>query len=83
MSAPLTVTVLYGPGDWLSHFCIGESELELVVVEVVVVVVVVLPVLLLGASILAQPAIEPRANDMAMTVLKLLINLPDIDYSNQ
>jgi len=58
---------------------------ELVVVEVVVVVVVVLPVLLLGASILAQPAIEPRANDRAMTVLKLLIllNLPDIDYSNQ
>ena len=57
--------------------------MELVVVEVVVVVVVVLPALLLGASILAQPAIEPRANDRAMTVLKLLINLPDIDYSNQ
>jgi hypothetical protein len=58
---------------------------ELVVVDVVVValLVLLLPVLLLGASILAQPAIEPRANDRAMTVLKLLINLPDIDYSNQ
>jgi hypothetical protein len=46
-------------------------------------VVEVLLALLLGVSILAQLVIEPMASDIAMIVLNRLINLPDIDYSNQ
>jgi hypothetical protein len=64
----------------------GESEVELVedVVEVVVVVVVVVLLELLpGASMLAQPVMAPSVRDSAMIVVKLLLNLPDIDFSNQ